>query len=276
MHLSPNEGRISPSSTIPDRLHCVDNIKNVTSSKTNLTLTNHDTDNVDTSTTTTILRPKKVGVLTAGHISDGLSEIHGSYLEMYSTLLQDERLEFVSYDVENNEFPECISECDAYLLSGSVNSANDQLDWINRLITFIQNAYNFNIPLVGICFGHQLIARSLGGKVETHKGGYAAGVRDYVFNGTVTPLIASHGDQVVIPPPDAQVIGNAPYCPFAALRYGDRVFSVQPHPEFTAEFMDDLLQRLNFGPESKQRKLALKSHRVGQYIKDFLLLSRDF
>ncbi len=265
MHLlGADQGRISPSSTIPDRLHCAGNtdiIKSATLKKDDVK--NRDSDRL------------KVGVLTAGHISDGLSEIHGSYLHMYSTLLRHERLHFVAYDVENDEFPEHVNECDAYLLSGSVNSANDPHAWIARLMKFVRSAYELHVPFVGVCFGHQLIARALGGKVETYSGGYTAGVRDYEFDGVCTPLVASHGDQVVVAPPNAKVVGKAPYCPLAALRYGDSVFSVQPHPEFTAEFMDDLLIRLNVAPESLQRKNTLRSDRVGQYIKDFLLMKRN-
>lgn len=268
MHL---EGRISPSSTIPERL--VDKIKDP---KKNLVSHEREVENEVNSVNKKRTKEKrmKVGVLTAGHISEGLSQIHGSYLQMYSTLLEDSALEFEQFDVEHGDFPCSVHDCDAWLLSGSVNSANDPDEWIERLVKFIQTSYEAEVPIVGVCFGHQLIAKSLGGRVETYKGGYTAGVRDYLFDGAITPLVASHGDQVMRLPPGAKVVGSAPYCPFAALRYGNKVFSVQPHPEFTPDFMDDLLIKLNVPSESKQRRLALRSNVVGEYIKQFLLMDR--
>lgn len=216
---------------------------------------------------------RTVGVLLAGSISTGLAGKHGSYVDMYAALLRDARYRFVGYDVASCEFPSSVHACDAWLVSGSVSSANDSDAWIGRLCAFIRASYAARIPLVGVCFGHQVICRALGGKVES-TGTYAAGVRDYEFNGEHTPLVASHGDQVVVPPPGSEVVASAPYCPYAALRYSNVAFSVQPHPEFTSEFMDDLLVKLNMPPESEDRKRVLKSNMVAKYIIDFLRLRR--
>lgn len=212
---------------------------------------------------------RTVGVLEAGRISEDLSGKHGSYLEMYSAFLGGYGLKFIGYDVASGVFPSSPNACDAWLVSGSVSSANDPDPWIGRLCAFVRAAYARGSKLVGVCFGHQVIALALGGRVE-QADAYAAGVRDYIFDHTVTPLVASHGDQVVAVPPGASVVGHAPYCPYAALRYGNRAFSVQPHPEFTPAFMDDLLVKLKVPPEKEVSKSRLRPDRVAEYIMNFL------
>jgi GMP synthase-like glutamine amidotransferase len=103
--------------------------------------------------------------------------------------------------------------------------------------------------MVGICFGHQIIAQALGGHVEKFEGGWAIGRHDYSFNGhgSVT-LNAWHQDQVTALPPEAQVIGSSPFCQFAALLYGEKAFTVQPHPEFSNPVFDDYVKSRRSSP----------------------------
>jgi GMP synthase-like glutamine amidotransferase len=108
--------------------------------------------------------------------------------------------------------------------------------------------------VVGICFGHQILAEALGGRVEKSAKGWGLGVQDYELvarPGWAAGLPdrfavrALHQDQVVTLPPDATVLARSPHCDYAALAYGDpeapEAISLQPHPEFDAAFMDDLI-----------------------------------
>ena len=96
--------------------------------------------------------------------------------------------------------------------------------------------------MVGICFGHQIIAQALGGKVEKFKGGWAVGPHDYDWDGRRVTLNAWHQDQVIAPPEGAEVVSSSPFCRYAALVYGDRAFTVQAHPEFTSAEVDYLIR----------------------------------
>lgn len=219
-----------------------------------------------------------VGVLLAGTISDSLTHKHGSYEDMYCELLREKGEEYPAfklkpYEISRGHFPTSPRACDSWLVSGSVSCANDPDAWIRRLEDFIRAVYALSIPMVGVCFGHQIMAKSLGGKVDKHPIGYSAGVRDYVFDGILTPLVASHGDQVVEKPNDAVVVGYADYCKFAALRYPNNAFSIQPHPEFTKEFMQALLVKLQLDTETEERAAQLKSKHIAQYIRKFLFES---
>jgi len=95
--------------------------------------------------------------------------------------------------------------------------------------------------MVGICFGHQIIAQALGGKVVKHPDGWAVGAQDYDFGGKPVTLNAWHQDQVVSRPEGAEVAGRSDFCRNAALIYGDRAFTVQAHPEFDDAFVQGLM-----------------------------------
>ena len=110
------------------------------------------------------------------------------------------------------------------------------------------------MPLIGICFGHQILAEALGGRAEKSDRGWALGVQDYEV--TARPgwmaglpdrfaVTAVHQDQVVALPADATVLARSPQCPFAAVAYGDleapAAISLQPHPEFSPAFTGELL-----------------------------------
>ncbi len=95
--------------------------------------------------------------------------------------------------------------------------------------------------MVGICFGHQLLARALGARVEKAAAGWGVGPHDYevlerpawMADAPETiRLNAMHQDQVLSLPEGAKVVARSEFCPFAVLAYDDRAMSIQAHPEF--------------------------------------------
>ncbi len=138
--------------------------------------------------------------------------------------------------------PESINDADGWLITGSKFGAYENHPWIPPLEEFIRSAYSKDIPIVGICFGHQILAQALGGTVEKYSGGWSVGRVEYNLEGhdTPVPLYAWHQDQVVVPPKDARVIGSTDFCRYAALAYGNKAYSLQPHPEFTESFFHAL------------------------------------
>ena len=138
------------------------------------------------------------------------------------------------------EFPEGPHDADAWLITGSKHGAYDPLPFILPLEALIREIYAAKVPMVGICFGHQVIAQALGGTVIKVPAGWEVGRKEYDWGGETVAMIAWHQDQVVAPPYGARVLASHPRCENAALAYGDTVLTVQAHPEFGDEAVVDL------------------------------------
>jgi GMP synthase-like glutamine amidotransferase len=183
-----------------------------------------------------------IGILQTGQAPADLRDRSGDYPDMFKRLLAGHGLEFRSWHVEGMEFPESVHDADGWLITGSRHGVYEDHPFIPRLEAFIREAYAAHVPMVGICFGHQMIAQALGGKVEKFEGGWAVGPQDYDFDGDHLTLNAWHQDQVVAPPDGATVIASNDFCRYAGFRYDDRALTVQPHPEFSDDFLTGLME----------------------------------
>ena len=162
---------------------------------------------------------------------------------MFKTFLGGNGFEFKDYAVVNGEFPSSINDCEGWLVTGSKHGAYEDHAWIPPLEDFIREVYASNLPIVGICFGHQIMAQALGGKVEKFGGLWGMGTQEYAHpDGTKTKLLAMHQDQVIEKPPEAEIVASNDFCKMAGLAYKNRALSFQPHPEFSHEFMEDLIK----------------------------------
>jgi GMP synthase-like glutamine amidotransferase len=189
-----------------------------------------------------MVRHMLIGILQTGRVPRELEEKHGQYPVMFARLFDGHGFTFRTYMVIDGVFPGNVRECEGWLITGSAHGAYDDLPWIPTLEQFIRDAYQANVPIAGICFGHQIMAQALGGKVEKFTGGWGAGHMRYrMADGTEYGLNAMHQDQVTVRPADAQVICTSEFCENAGLAYKGSAISFQPHPEFDDQFMDDLL-----------------------------------
>ncbi len=182
-----------------------------------------------------------IGLLQAGHLPDEMQAQVGDYETLYGKLLQDHGFDITTWSVVDDEFPPDVFAADGWLISGSKHGAYEDLPWIAKLEDFIREAYGAKRPLVGICFGHQVIAQALGGKVEKFGGGWAVGRHAYDWNGNEVALNAWHQDQVVEKPAGAEVVARSPFCRYAALVYPGGAFTVQAHPEFDTAALRSLI-----------------------------------
>lgn len=225
---------------------------------------------------------RKIGILICGHVREEIVGKHGEYGNFFKRFLADEAFRFIDYFVVDGDFPKTVDECDAYVITGSAHGVYEAHAFIPPLEDFIRRAYAKEIPQVGICFGHQILAQALGGRVEKFTGGWGLGVHDYAtfWNGEEAhiKLNAVHQDQVVEKPRDATVIASSEFCRNAALAYGNKAISFQPHPEFDTDFMVDLieLRRGKSFPEEivngalESLGQPVENHKIADFIKTFI------
>ena len=222
----------------------------------------------------------KLAILETGTPPELLIAEFGRYPDMFRGLLG---LAAPSFDVAAGEYPARAEEYDAYLLTGSPAGVYDTLPWLAPLADFLKRAKG-KAKLVGICFGHQIMAQALGGHAEKSTKGWGVGLMTYPIVRREpwmdeAPLVcvpASHQDQVVLQPPGTHVIASSLFTPYAALAWADgSAISFQFHPEFSPEYAKALIEhRYDRAPDPDAAIASLDAPndnaRVGDWIRRFL------
>ena len=227
----------------------------------------------------------KIGILKTDAVRPEWVPNFGEYPDMFQRLFKqvDPSLEFVTWDVEQGELPSLTGGVDGYIITGSKSSVYDDKPWIRDLEVFVRQLNAERRNLVGICFGHQLIAQALGGEVGKSPKGWGVGVHAYDITdqslqdgeGNSLQLLASHQDQVMIQPARAEVIATNEHCSIAGMRIGEHTLTFQGHPEFIPAFSREIMsfRREMIGDERVAEGMASldQVHHQGERVARWML-----
>ncbi|MBA3059276.1 MAG: amidotransferase [Gammaproteobacteria bacterium] len=179
----------------------------------------------------------------------------GGFGDMFRRLFAQAGADNWTFEIFNTvqgQYPDSFDDFDAVLLTGSRADSFSQEPWVLSLRQQVQQLLHTKKKLLGVCFGHQLIALCLGAQVGRAPQGWGAGRMHYQWHApkwaqaperSDIALLASHQDQVLGLPAGATLLASSAFCPVAAFTVDKQVLCVQPHPEFVEELSAYLLNK---------------------------------
>ncbi|KAL4588572.1 hypothetical protein LXL04_001464 [Taraxacum kok-saghyz] len=198
----------------------------------------------------------RFAVLQCSDDTDYVNKKYGGYFGVFLRLLADDGEFWDVFHVVDGDFPndEQIGVYDGFVITGSRKDAFGNDDWIRQLLTLLNKVHLMKKKILGICFGHQILARVLGGRVARAVSGGDLGVRiinvsssTHFFGNLKTPttlsVIKCHQDEVHELPSDAEVLASSDKTRVEMFRYQDHIMGVQGHPEYTNDILMNLIDR---------------------------------
>jgi len=196
----------------------------------------------------------KLCILENDYLDPVVEATYVGYGTMFERLLREAGAtgQMDIFNTVKGQYPASFDDYDAVLLTGSRADSFSQEPWVLTLRQKVEQLLQARKKLVGVCFGHQLIALCLGARVGRAPQGWGAGRMQYQWLAPELPqaqdrnhiaLLASHQDQVFDLPEGARLLATSEFCPVAAFAVEDRVFCVQPHPEFVEDYSAFLLNK---------------------------------
>ncbi len=226
---------------------------------------------------------KKIAILLASDkcadALEGFAEDSQRFIDMLAAVRPDWQFDVIP--VRDGEFPATVADFDGYIITGSAASANGAQSWLPALFDLIRELENSRIPLFGSCFGHQAIAKALGGSVAKNKFGWSVGIETLEFvrneswipsGSTALRLYSAHEEQVTDLPVLARVVGVNSRCSIGAMAIGEHVFTTQYHPEITHDFMEALIDALadELGDQLNSTRNQLAARAEGKIFAEYL------
>lgn len=165
-----------------------------------------------------------------------------------------EEAETVVVNVERGEPLPDRGNFSATIVTGSAAFVTDRADWSERSADWLRDAAHADMPLLGICYGHQLLAHALGGEVAYNPAGRESGTirleleapaaADPLFAGLPAsfPAHATHLQTVLRAPEGATVLARSVQDNCHAFRWGGQAWGLQFHPEFATHHMRGYVQ----------------------------------
>ena len=233
----------------------------------------------------------KAAILKCDEVLEKFQPEFGDYTDMIKQLFDkiDERISFDMFDVRQDCYPQELADYDFYITTGSKTSAYENQPWIINFIEFVRRLDKEKKKLIGICFGHQIIALALNVPVKKSEKGWGIGVAENriverpdwmlndlytnksgentsIENKTILNMIVSHQDQVMTLPKAARVIAESDFCPYFMVQWNSHFLSVQGHPEYSAAYSRTMMN---------ERKSIIPAQRIQEGLDSLAFRTRQ-
>ncbi|KAL7589877.1 hypothetical protein Lser_V15G38042 [Lactuca serriola] len=206
---------------------------------------------------------RRYALLLAARDSEYVKKVYGGYFNVFVAAFGEEEVEerWDSYRVVDGEFPDMneLQDYDGFVVSGSPYDAYGDDNWILELCVLLQTLDSMQKKVLGICFGHQVLCRALGGRVGKSQSGWDIGLRKVEIIQNFSPcsfleslteippalsIIECHQDEVLEVPMGAEVIAFSDKTGVEMFTIGDHILGIQGHPEYSKDILNNLIDRL--------------------------------
>ncbi len=207
---------------------------------------------------------RPLGILHMGHVPEPLRTTHGDFDAMFRAALGDYAEATRTWRTFENAFPNRPTDVCGVIVTGSLAMVTDREPWSETTAQWLKEAVQAGVPVLGVCYGHQLLGHGLGGRTDYNAKGPEIGTvtvrlapeaaQDPLLSSVFEPELpvqAEHSQSVITLPPGARALAGNAHDPHHIVRFGDRVWGLQFHPEFTAPFLRDVLRSRRFELERK-------------------------
>ena len=198
---------------------------------------------------------KPLLIIRTGRAPDPIRARHGDFPQWFRLGLRVGHDHLHIVDVERGDELPPPEQCAGAVITGSASMVTERLSWSERAAGWIRNAMDVDLPMFGVCYGHQLMSHALGGLVDYLPGGREMGTHavERLDAGHDDPLASklpasfrvhlTHEQSVLEVPQGAVVLARSARDPHQLLRYGPNAISTQFHPEFSADIMRAYIRR---------------------------------
>ncbi|XP_061347523.1 gamma-glutamyl peptidase 5-like isoform X1 [Gastrolobium bilobum] len=202
----------------------------------------------------------RYALLQAVKDSDYVKKVYGGYYNLYKEAFGEEGERWDLFKVYEGEFPDFneLHKYDGFVITGSISDAHGNDYWILKLCFMLQTLDAMEKKVLGVCFGHQVLCRALGGRVGRSKTGWDIGIRQVNFAKDLAPcsylerhempatlsIVEVHQDEVYEIPLGAEVIASSDKTGVEVFAIADHILGIQGHPEYTKDTLFDLIDRL--------------------------------
>lgn len=227
---------------------------------------------------------KKLYIIKAGSTFENIINDHGDFEDWIIKYIDDDYIQII--DIQNNEELPFLSSCLGVIVTGSHSMVTQELLWSLKLESFIRELVFVKIPFLGICYGHQLLAKSLGGIVDYHPNGMELGTvnislsqnayNDAIFKHLPSSFEAHvvHSQSAITLPTSATLLAYNNYENNHAFKIGSNAWGVQFHPEYDENIMKLYINEVLKKDEEK-RKRVLANVKECKYSNEIIRLFMD-